>query len=92
MAIVLAYGIQVEPHGDPHVLLAERALDGFTRAATPGNFLVDVLPFLKYVPSFVPGAGFQKQAAIWREWMVEFVNSPFATVQKEIVSGVCTVD
>ncbi|KAF8622987.1 hypothetical protein AX15_006585 [Amanita polypyramis BW_CC] len=88
MAIMLAYGIHVSPHGDPHVHLAERALDGFGRAATPGAFLVDVLPFLKHVPSFFPGAGFQKQAAVWRQWMLEFVNSPFVTAQKEIEEGI----
>ena len=87
MSIGLAYGIETLPHDDPHVLLAERALDGFANAASPGAFLVDILPFLKHVPSFVPGAGFKKQAAIWREWMLDFVNFPFAAALKEIVSN-----
>ncbi|KAF8327073.1 cytochrome P450 [Amanita rubescens] len=71
MAIQLAYGIEVLPHDDPHVQRAERALDGYARAATPGAFLVDVLPFLKHMPSFMPGTGFQKQAAIWPQKEIE---------------------
>jgi len=88
MAIQLAYGIEVLPHDDPHVQRAERALDGYARAATPGAFLVDVLPFLKHMPSFMPGTGFQKQAAIWREWMLDFMTAPFIAAQKEIEEGI----
>jgi hypothetical protein len=87
MSIQLAYGIEVLPHDDPHVLLAEKALDGFANAASPGAFLVDILHFLKHVPSFMPGAGFKKQALIWRQWMLDFVNSPFTVALKEIVSN-----
>ena len=87
MSIQLAYGIEVLPHDDPHVLLAEKALDGFANAASPGAFLVDILHFLKHVPSFMPGAGFKKQALIWRQWMLDFVNSPFTVAMKEIVSN-----
>ena len=35
----------------------------------------------------MPGAGFKQQAGIWREWMLDFVNFPFAAVLKEIVSN-----
>lgn len=31
----------------------------FGEANIPGRFLVNVLPWLKHVPSWVPGAGFQ---------------------------------
>lgn len=35
--------------------------------AIPGKFLVDVLPWLKYVPEWVPGASFQRLAREWKE-------------------------
>ncbi|EAU83306.2 cytochrome P450 [Coprinopsis cinerea okayama7 len=35
-------------------------VDRFQEAALPGRFLVDVMPFLKYVPAWLPGAGFQR--------------------------------
>ncbi|KAF8629383.1 hypothetical protein AX17_005679 [Amanita inopinata Kibby_2008] len=88
MAISLAYGIKISPSGDPHIQLAEKALDGFGKAATPGTFLVDMLPILKHVPSFMPGAGFKRKAAEWRLWMEEFVHAPFVAAQKEIEEGV----
>ncbi|PFH47416.1 hypothetical protein AMATHDRAFT_67760 [Amanita thiersii Skay4041] len=88
MSISLAYGINVLPANDPHVYLAEKALNGFGQAATPGAFLVDALPILKHVPSFLPGAGFKRKAAEWRNWMIDFVEIPFAAAQKEIEEGV----
>lgn len=30
------------------------------RRATPGRFLVETFPFLRYVPEWFPGAGFQR--------------------------------
>ncbi|CAL1709868.1 unnamed protein product [Somion occarium] len=39
----------------------------FAGSLAPGKFLVDVMPWLQYVPSWVPGAGWKKLAAQWAE-------------------------
>ncbi|THU83604.1 cytochrome P450 [Dendrothele bispora CBS 962.96] len=39
----------------------------FAGSLAPGEFLVDVFPWLRYVPSWVPGAGWKKKAAEWAE-------------------------
>ena len=67
MALSLAYGIQIKPINDPFIDLAESALNTATMAARVGAFLVDVIPILKYIPEFMPGAGFQKKARMWRK-------------------------
>lgn len=39
----------------------------FAGSLAPGAFLVDLLPWLQYVPTWVPGAGWRKKAADWAE-------------------------
>lgn len=39
----------------------------FAGSLAPGKFLVDILPWLQYIPHWFPGAGWKKQAAVWQE-------------------------
>lgn len=41
---------------------------------------------VKYVPAWVPGAGFKKKAAIWKKAVLSMRDLPFRTVQKALVS------
>lgn len=77
MALSLAYGIQIQQTDDPIIEIAERAYASLKAAARFGAFFVDVIPILKYVPEFVPGAGFQKQARIWRKIQEDFREVPY---------------
>ena len=47
----MGYGYHVKDGADPLVQLVDRALDGLTAAATPGSFLVDIVPACKYARS-----------------------------------------
>ena len=47
MIMDITYGIHGEA-ADPYISTAVEALDGVARAATPGAFLVDSLPFREY--------------------------------------------
>jgi hypothetical protein len=45
----IAYGYTTEPYkSDPLVELAGKALDEFAKAAVPGVWVVDMMPFRKY--------------------------------------------
>jgi hypothetical protein len=81
----IGYGIAVQESDDPYILIAEEAFDGVAEAAVPGAFLVDSFPILKYVPSWFPGAGFQKKAARWKEAINTMVEKPFRHVQEQLV-------
>ncbi|KAM5536785.1 hypothetical protein V8D89_009503 [Ganoderma adspersum] len=59
----------------------DAALAGFSQGLMPGRFLVGLLPFLRYVPSWVPGAGFQNTFARWREASAALRHGPFAHVK-----------
>lgn len=81
----IAYGIDVQEFDDPYLALAEEALNGLNQAAILGTFWVDLFPFLKYVPSWFPGAGFQKKAAHWRKVNATLTEKPFRYVEEELV-------
>ncbi|OAX41845.1 cytochrome P450 [Rhizopogon vinicolor AM-OR11-026] len=81
------YGIEIAPRGDKYIDIAEEALDGMAKAAAPGAFLVNIFPLLKYVPAWVPGAGFQKKAAAWKRAALSMRDLPFQAVQKALANG-----
>ena len=84
----IAYGIEVQESDDPYILVGEETMRGVNEAGIPGAFWVDLLPLLKYVPSWFPGAGFQKKATHWREVNKALTESPFRYVKEQLV-GVC---
>lgn len=83
----VTYGIDVQESDDPYIALAEEALSGINEAAIPGAFWIDLFPILKHVPSWLPGAGFQKKAALWREVNTATIEKPFRYVEVEQLVG-----
>ena len=81
----IAYGIAVQESDDPYISIAEEVLSGVAEAGIPGSFLVDLFPVLKYVPSWFPGAGFQRKAARWREVINIMAERPFRHTQEQLV-------
>ena len=81
----IGYGIAVQESDDPYISIAEEVLDGVNEAGIPGTFLVDLFPVLKYIPSWFPGAGFQKKAARWKEVTHIMAEKPFSHVQEQLV-------
>ncbi|KAF8994918.1 cytochrome P450 [Cyathus striatus] len=88
IALSLAFGIPIKPLDDPYINLAHKAIAGINESAVPGAFLVDFFPLLKYVPEWVPGAGFQKKAREWRNLQEEFHNKPYYDTLNNIKNGV----
>ena len=81
----ISYGIDVQDSDDPHILLTEEAMKGISEASIPGAFWVDFFPVLKYVPSWFPGAGFQKKAAHWSQINASMIQKPFDYVKDQLV-------
>ena len=72
----VSYGISVKDSDDPYISRAEEALGGLAAAGIPGSFLVDMIPLLKYVPAWFPGASFKRKAAYWKKVNEDVVNLP----------------
>ncbi|OJT14150.1 O-methylsterigmatocystin oxidoreductase [Trametes pubescens] len=83
----IGYDIEVQPHDDPYVQTAEEAVASITETTNAGSYLVDVIPILKYVPEWFPGAEFKKQARIWHAAVDKLFNDPYDACQKRLDAG-----
>ncbi|TBU21985.1 O-methylsterigmatocystin oxidoreductase [Dichomitus squalens] len=61
----ITYGIDIDDENAEIVQVVENAGKGPGQTLIPGRFLVDSIPFLRFVPAWMPGAGFQRQFAEW---------------------------
>ena len=52
---------------------------------TPGAFLVDIIPILKYVPEWFPGANFQRKAAMMRKHTAIMCNTMTFAATEELM-------
>lgn len=73
----VVYGITVTELDDPYVSLAQKATIIFSNIVVPGQYLVELLPFLKHVPSWFPGAGFKRQARQWSKTISAARNTAY---------------
>ncbi|KAG6873914.1 hypothetical protein C0995_009694 [Termitomyces sp. Mi166 len=80
----IAYGYHVKENNDPFVELANKVMDQFSAATTPGGYIVDVLPQLRHIPAWFPGAGFKRKAKEWAATLTETVEQPFNFVKREL--------
>ena len=83
----MTYSINVHPYNDSYIKIAEEAVKASAELAIPGAFLVDIIPILKYVPVWFPGAKFQRKAAVMRKHAAILRNETFAATEELMVCG-----
>ena len=81
----MTYSINVRPNKDPYIKIAEEAVAAVAELLIPGAFLVDIIPILKYVPKWFPGAKFQSKAAMMRKHATMMRNATFAATEELMV-------
>ena len=81
----MTYGIKVQPYNDPYIKIAEEGVKAAGELLIPGAFLVDIIPVLKYVPGWFPGAKFQSKAAMMRKHAARIRNTTFAATEELMV-------
>ena len=64
--IRVAYGLDTSGPGMEYIRIAEETTACFNAVFEPGRYLVKTFPWLHFVPSWFPGAGFQREFAKWR--------------------------
>lgn len=84
--IGIAYGLETSVQDDPYIRAAEESLKPLFIASVPGTFLVDQLPLLKYVPAWMPGAGFKRKAREWYEMSQTTLHHAYTDAKRAIVS------
>ncbi|KAL0573247.1 hypothetical protein V5O48_008716, partial [Marasmius crinis-equi] len=77
IVLSVAYGLDIKPEDDPYVAVSEAAIHPLLQALVPGAFLVDSLPWLKYVPAWFPGGGFKRKAEESKKLAIQMAQKPF---------------
>lgn len=80
----IAYGKTGSASQDEYVVVAQNAMEGLSKAAVPGVHAVEYLPFLQYLPSWVPGAGSMRLV----EKYLPFVSEMRGKLYKEVRTAV----
>ncbi|KAF8124373.1 cytochrome P450 [Boletus edulis] len=83
----LSHGYITQEGDDPLVDLAEVANSQLSMATLAGGHFVDFLHFLKYIPSWFPGAGFKKRAKEYTTVVHDLLEIPHNYVMSQLTTG-----
>ncbi|KAL5635220.1 hypothetical protein ACGC1H_003047 [Rhizoctonia solani] len=61
------YGYEVASSNDPLVTRTQKLFSYLTYALISSNYLVNLIPALRYVPAWFPGAGWKQEVLKWRK-------------------------
>ncbi|KAF8895363.1 cytochrome P450 [Infundibulicybe gibba] len=88
-AVVMSvfYGYDISPVNDKFVTFSEKAVGNLSDSTFPGAVAVNWIPALRFLPSWFPGAGFQKYAEETRNLLVLMKELPFQFVRESIATG-----
>ncbi|KAI0326165.1 O-methylsterigmatocystin oxidoreductase [Cubamyces sp. BRFM 1775] len=81
------YGITVLEKNDPYINMAEKETEIFSEIFMPGRYLVELLPILKHIPAWFPGAKFKRDAAKWEPLVSSVRHVPYNATLEAIARG-----
>ena len=85
--LAIAYGINVTEDHDPYIILTEKMTWFLANGGPPGGTLVDIIPFLRRLPSWVkifPSLNFARESY---PMVRDFYEAPFAAVKRSMENG-----
>ncbi|KAJ6508851.1 cytochrome P450 [Mycena sanguinolenta] len=82
------YGYEVQATNDRFVAISESAVSKLSDSVFPGSVAVNTIPILRYLPSWMPGTGFQRFAAECRHLTKEMQEVPFNFAKQNMRDGV----
>ncbi|KAG9316287.1 cytochrome P450 [Chiua virens] len=86
MAVI--YGYETRPKNDRLVHVVERMLTFAMHAMTPEReILASALPIVKYIPTWMPGSRFRRDALQCRVYCKEMLEAPFEYTVNAMSSG-----
>ncbi|KZP21003.1 cytochrome P450 [Athelia psychrophila] len=88
LRITYGYELQDNNGRDPLVDHADKTVSQFSASTLPGAWLVDVLPILRHVPEWIPGANFKKLAREWKASLQELADRPYNFTKQQMAKGV----
>jgi len=89
LTLSVVYGYEAVSNNDEFLGLAEECVDLLANRIASGGGIwpVDVFPFLRHIPLWMPGSGFKKNAIVWKRKMEEFVDRPFEYLKTSMVGA-----
>jgi len=87
VVLKITYGWTVTSNDDKLVKFMEEAIHVVTELILPGKWLVEILPLLRFVPAWIPGAEFKRKAIRARERLRGLDLFPFNWTKEQIKSG-----
>ncbi|KAI0640932.1 cytochrome P450 [Trametes meyenii] len=87
IVLMISYGYLPRERDDPLIRMVEEATKQAAEVVQPGAFLVDVFPWLRYVPSWVPGAGWKRKGETYRANMDKMSATPYQFVKNQMAAG-----
>ncbi|KAF8745190.1 cytochrome P450, partial [Rhizoctonia solani] len=87
IVLQFAYGYQVTAGDDPMVEIAKAGMRGFSDAAIPTDFFVNIFPWLEHVPSWLPGAGWKRKVQNWSIARENLMNVPLEWTKQQMANG-----
>ncbi|KZT69372.1 cytochrome P450 [Daedalea quercina L-15889] len=87
LVVESVYGHRITSLEDQYVTLMDEAMEATTATGAAGGTLVDMVPILKHVPAWMPGAAFKRAALHARELVWDSHHIPFRMAREAIASG-----
>ncbi|KAJ7923834.1 cytochrome P450 [Mycena leptocephala] len=87
LRIAYGYHLRDGPGPDPFLQMFQTTANNFMVSTTPGAFLVDLIPALRYWPEWLPGGGFQTTAKAWSQQMNDTVDTGLQYVKNQMATG-----
>ncbi|KAJ3568619.1 hypothetical protein NP233_g5596 [Leucocoprinus birnbaumii] len=87
IAVSITYGLPIQRKRDPLVRFSEETFAQSTATAAPGRFLVNIIPALRHVPDWMPGASFKQMAKSLRADLIKILDEPFNATVKMMENG-----
>ncbi|KAN0088019.1 Cytochrome P450 [Tylopilus felleus] len=84
----LSHGYVTQAGDDPLVDLAHVANSQLSMTTAPGLYYVDIVPLMKYIPSWVPGAGFKRNSKKYADVLRDLLEIPHNSVKSQLASGI----
>jgi cytochrome P450 len=84
----MTYGYDTLAHKDPVVDLVNEATTQFGDVTEAGKvWLVDLIPSMKRIPEWLPGASFRKLASMYNKTVESMASVPFDSVKSQLAAG-----
>lgn len=71
-----------------YLRIAINATEGAAQVVKPGGTLIEYLPLLRHVPTWVPGASVQRKIPGWRRAALELRDAPWEACRTTQVGSI----